>query len=97
MDVLDGVHVVREQSDVRQKVTCANPLDPGVKNAGVVSGRPHCGHALLDEGEGGQGQPGGGGLEGLDHGGSMGGVGGREGDAETEGREDGEGGGEGGD
>ena len=96
MDVLDGVHVVGEVSDVRQEITRAYPLDPGVKNARVVSGSPHCGHAFLDEGERGWGQPGRGGVEGLDERGSVGGVCGREGDAETEGREDGEGGGEGG-
>jgi hypothetical protein len=49
VDVLD--HVVGEQSDVRQEITGAYPLDPGIKNARVVSGSPHCGHAFPDEGE----------------------------------------------
>lgn len=32
-DVLDGAHVIGEESDVCEEITCAYPLNPSIENA----------------------------------------------------------------
>lgn len=89
MDVLDSI--AGKESNACQEITCAYPLDPGIQNARVVSGGPHCGQLFLNESERGWGQPCGGSLERLDDRSRVGGVRQREVDTKMEWGQDGEG------